>query len=63
MLVLTRKLGETIVIGENIRLTVLAIQGNKVRLGIDAPPDVRVDREEVALRIRELAEPQVVEAR
>ena len=63
MLVLSRKLGETIVIGESIRLTVLAIQGNKVRLGISAPPDVRVDREEVARRVQESAEPQVVEAR
>ena len=63
MLVLSRKIGEPIVIGENIRLTILAIKGNQVRIGIDAPPEVRVDREEVARRIREFAEPQVVEAR
>jgi carbon storage regulator len=63
MLVLSRKTGEQLVIGENIRLTILAIKGNKVRIGITAPPEVRVDREEVACRIREFAKPQVVEAR
>jgi carbon storage regulator len=63
MLVLSRKIGETIVIGECIRLTILTIKGNQVRIGISAPPDVRVDREEVARRIQESAEPQVVETR
>jgi len=63
MLVLSSKLGETIVIGDNIRVTVIDIRGNKARIGISAPPDVRVDREEAALRIRELAEPQVIETR
>ena len=55
MLVLTRKVGESIVIGGGIRVTVTAIDGNKVRLGIEAPPEVRVDREEVARRLREFA--------
>jgi carbon storage regulator len=55
MLVLTRKVGETIIIGGGIRVTVTAIDGNKVRLGIEAPPEVRVDREEVARRLREFA--------
>jgi carbon storage regulator len=63
MLVLSRRIGEQLVIGENIRLTILAITGNQVRLGITAPPEVRVDREEVARRIRGFVEPQVVEAR
>ena len=63
LLVLSRKIGETIVLGDNIRLTAIAIKGNKVRLGIDTPPDVRVDREEVVRRILEFAEPRVVEVR
>jgi carbon storage regulator len=47
MLVLTRRLGETIVIDGAVRVTVVSIRGDKVRLGVDAPEDVRVDREEV----------------
>jgi carbon storage regulator len=47
MLVLSRKLGETVVIGEQIRVTVVAVQGNQVRLGFSAPDDVRIFREEL----------------
>ena len=47
MLVLTRRVGETIVIDGNIEVTVVAIQGDKVRLGINAPRSVPVDRQEV----------------
>ena len=47
MLVLTRHSGEQLVIGESIVVTVVAIEGNKVRLGIQAPRSVRVDRKEV----------------
>ncbi|HEV3256102.1 MAG TPA: carbon storage regulator [Gemmataceae bacterium] len=47
MLVLTRRIGEQIVIGDTIRVTVTAIQGDRVRLGITAPASVRVDRKEV----------------
>ena len=47
MLVLKRHLGETIVIGNVIRITVVEIRGDRVRLGIDAPKDVAVHREEV----------------
>ncbi|HKI38581.1 MAG TPA: carbon storage regulator CsrA [Gemmataceae bacterium] len=47
MLVLTRKVGEEIVIGDNIHLTVVAIRGDRVRLGISAPEEVVVDRQEV----------------
>ena len=50
MLVLTRKRGEEIVIGENIRLTVVAVSGNQVRLGVTAPLDVSVQREEIRPR-------------
>ena len=48
MLVLSRKLGEKIVIDENIVLTVVKIDRNQVRIGIDAPPDVPVFRQEIA---------------
>jgi carbon storage regulator len=51
MLVLTRKVGEEIVIDESIRITVTAIKGGQVRIGITAPPDVRVNREEVHRRL------------
>jgi carbon storage regulator len=50
MLILTRKSGETIRIGENIAVTVLEVKGTQIRIGIDAPKDIIVDREEVALR-------------
>jgi carbon storage regulator len=47
MLVLSRRPGEEVVIGNNIRLTVVAVRGNQVRLGVTAPPDVPVLREEL----------------
>ena len=50
MLVLTRNLNETIVIDGLIRVTVLGIKGNKVRIGVSAPEDIPVDREEIAER-------------
>ena len=53
MLVLSRRLGETLVIGDNVKVSVLGISGNQVRLGIEAPKDVSVHREEVYLRIQE----------
>lgn len=59
MLVLTRKIGEDIVIGGNIRLTISSIDGGKVRLGIVAPRDIDIHREEVHNRIREFADPAV----
>jgi len=45
--VLSRKLNETIVIGDNIRVTLLGIDGDKIKLGVDAPRDVKVFREEL----------------
>ena len=51
MLVLSRKKNETIHIGDNIQVTVVEIAPGKVRLGIKAPPDVRVDREEVRRKL------------
>lgn len=52
MLILTRKVGESLCIGDNIKVTVLSIKGNQVRLGTAAPPAVTVDREELAARKR-----------
>jgi carbon storage regulator len=58
MLVLSRRLGETLIIGDDIKITVLGISGNQVRLGIAAPKDVSVHREEVYQRIQnELGQP------
>jgi carbon storage regulator len=54
MLVLTRRLGETIVIDGNIQITVVAVQGERIRVGITAPKDVPVDRLEVHQRRSEL---------
>lgn len=53
MLVLTRKVGESITIGEHIRVTVIAMKGNQVKLGIEAPADTQVHREEIYARIIE----------
>ena len=50
MLILTRREGETIVIGKDIAVTVLSVRGTQVRIGVAAPADVTVDREEVAHR-------------
>jgi len=53
MLILTRKLGESITIGEQIKVTILGVFGRQVRLGVDAPPEVMVHREEVYLKIQD----------
>jgi carbon storage regulator len=52
MLILTRRIGETVMIGKDITCTVLGVKGNQVRLGINAPKDVAVHREEVYARIQ-----------
>jgi carbon storage regulator len=52
MLVLTRRVGETITIGDNVTITVLGYRGNQIRLGIQAPAEVAVHREEVYKRIK-----------
>ena len=51
MLVLTRKINETIIIGENIRVTIMAIHGRQVRLAIEAPQEVTIVREELDQRL------------
>jgi carbon storage regulator len=53
MLLLTRKLGENIRIGDDVKITIVEVKGNHVKLGIDAPPSVKVHREEIYERIQE----------
>lgn len=53
MLVLTRNRMEQLMIGENIILTVLGVKGNQVRIGIDAPPEIRIWRSEIYERMQE----------
>lgn len=50
MLILTRRVGETVMIGPDVQVTVLGVKGNQVRIGVKAPPEVIVDREEIALK-------------
>ena len=52
MLILTRRAGETVMIGSDITITVLGVKGNQVRVGINAPKDVAVHREEIYERIQ-----------
>ena len=56
MLVLTRKIGQEIIIGDKIRITITQVKGDRVRIGIDAPSDISVDRQEIHERRREFAE-------
>ena len=52
MLILTRRVGETVMIGENVTVTVLGVKGNQVRIGVNAPKEVAVHREEIFERIK-----------
>lgn len=51
MLILTRRVGETLMIGDEVSVTVLGVKGNQVRLGVNAPKDIAVHREEIYQRI------------
>jgi len=52
MLILTRRVGESLMIGDNVTVTVLGVKGNQVRIGVDAPKEVAVHREEIYEKIR-----------
>lgn len=52
MLILTRRISESIIIGDDVKITVLGIKGNQVRLGVDAPKTISVHREEIYERIK-----------
>ena len=53
MLILTRRVGETLMIGDDVSVTVLGVKGNQVRVGIEAPKDVSVHRKEIYERIKD----------
>ena len=57
MLILTRRVGETLMIGDAVTVTVLGVKGNQVRIGITAPRDVTVHREEIFQRLNSEADP------
>lgn len=58
MLILTRKVGENLLIGDDISITVLSVRGNQVKIGVDAPKDISVHREEIYHRIKEAEDEQ-----
>ena len=60
MLILTRRVGETVMIGDDVTITVLGVKGNQVRVGINAPKHVAVHREEIYDRIKREQQPDAV---
>ncbi len=57
MLILTRRVGETVMVGDEVTITVLGVKGNQVRVGINAPKSVAVHREEIYERIKREGQP------
>lgn len=53
MLILTRRVGETLMVGDDVTVTVLGVKGNQVRIGVNAPKHVSVHREEIYMRIQQ----------
>lgn len=51
MLILTRKVGEKLIIGDNVTVSILSLKGNQIRIGIDAPRDIEINREEIHQKI------------
>lgn len=56
MLILTRKIGESLLIGDDVEITVLSVRGSQVKLGVKAPKEIAVHREEIYQRIKALSE-------
>lgn len=63
MLILTRKIGESLLIGDDVAITVLSVRGSQVKLGVKAPKEVSVHREEIYQRIKALSEESDIEQR
>lgn len=62
MLILTRKVGESVLIGDDISITVLSVRGNQIKLGVQAPKEVSVHREEIFQRIQQSKDEHIDEA-
>lgn len=61
MLILTRKIGESLIIGDDVEITVLSVRGNQVKLGVNAPKEIAVHRQEIYERIKAAEDSNSVE--